>query len=81
MNCEKVWHAILTEFLAENIALNLCLAIVIFASNPVMLETAKPPNVTKLAKKFEMIVDILVMPLAMGKPHVLLRILAWKKLN
>ena len=38
-------------------------------------------QVTKLAKKFEMIVDILVMPLAMGKPHVQVRILAWKKLN
>ena len=38
-------------------------------------------QVTKLAKKFEMIVDIPVMPLAMGKPHVQVRILAWKKLN
>jgi len=65
----------------ENLASNLCLAIDILVSNPVMLETAKQPNVTKLAKKFEMIVDILVMPLAMGKPHVQVRILAWKKLN
>jgi beta-phosphoglucomutase-like phosphatase (HAD superfamily) len=70
----------LTEFLAENLASNLCLAIDILVSNPVMLETATL-NVTKLAKKFEMIVDILVMPLAMGKPHVQVRILAWKKLN